>query len=115
MDPSHLHQVIWNLCENAVKYASEVAGGIAVELSYDRTANGRPYLQILDHGPGIPADLEESVFEPFATGRSGGTGLGLYICRELCERNGANLRYRSRASGGSIFEIVFADPGRWEQ
>ena len=49
------------------------------------------------------------------TGRAGGTGLGLYICRELCERNGANLRYRSRASGGSIFEIVFADPGRWEQ
>jgi len=115
MDPSHLHQVIWNLCENAVKYASEAAGGIAVELSFDRTANGRPYLQILDHGPGVPADLEESVFEPFATGRAGGTGLGLYICRELCERNGANLRYRSRASGGSIFEIIFADPGRWEQ
>jgi two-component system sensor histidine kinase PilS (NtrC family) len=105
---------VWNLCENAVKYASETAGAIAVELSFARTTKGRPYMQILDHGPGIPAELEESVFEPFATGRSGGTGLGLYICRELCERNGANLRYRSRESGGSIFEIVFADPDRWE-
>jgi two-component system sensor histidine kinase PilS (NtrC family) len=58
--------------------------------------------------------MEESVFEPFATGRNGGTGLGLYICRELCERNEANLRYRSREGGGSIFQIVFADPDRWE-
>lgn len=115
MDPSHLHQVVWNLCENAVKYASEAAGAIAVELNIDRTANGRPYLQIQDHGPGVPQDLEETVFEPFATGRTGGTGLGLYICKELCERNGANLRYRSRPGGGSIFEIVFADPERWAQ
>ncbi|MGI9292041.1 MAG: sensor histidine kinase [Gammaproteobacteria bacterium] len=115
MDPSHLHQVIWNLCENAVKYASEAAGAIAVEISLDRTSNGRPLLQIQDHGPGIPEELQETVFEPFATGRKGGTGLGLYICKELCERNGANLRYRSRSSGGSIFEIVFADPDRWEE
>jgi two-component system sensor histidine kinase PilS (NtrC family) len=115
MDPSHLRQVIWNLCENAVKYASETAGAIAVELNFGRTSDrGRPYLEISDQGPGIPPDMEESVFEPFATGRNGGTGLGLYICRELCERNEANLRYRSREGGGSIFQIVFADPDRWE-
>jgi len=116
MDPGHLHQVIWNLCENAVKYASETAGGIAVEINYGRLPNnGRPFLEIQDHGPGIPANLEESIFEPFATGRVGGTGLGLYICRELCERNGGTLRYLSRAGGGSVFQIVFADPKRWEQ
>jgi two-component system sensor histidine kinase PilS (NtrC family) len=115
MDPSHLHQVTWNLCENAVKYASETAGAIAVELRYGRLPNnGRPFLEISDHGPGIPADMQDSVFEPFATGQSGGTGLGLYICRELCERNSASLRYRSRDGGGSIFQIVFADPGRWD-
>jgi two-component system sensor histidine kinase PilS (NtrC family) len=115
MDPSHLHQVTWNLCENAVKYASETAGAIAVELSYGRLpANGRPYLEISDHGPGIPENMQDSVFEPFATGQYGGTGLGLYICKELCERNGASLRYRSRAGGGSIFQIVFADPARWD-
>jgi two-component system sensor histidine kinase PilS (NtrC family) len=115
MDPGHLHQVVWNLCENAMKYASETAGAIAVEVSYGRMANsGRPFLEVADHGPGIPAEMADSVFEPFATGRLGGTGLGLYICRELCERNRANLRYRPRESGGSVFQIVFADPARWE-
>jgi two-component system sensor histidine kinase PilS (NtrC family) len=115
MDPSHLHQIAWNLCENSVKYASETAGAIAVEIRFGRLPNGgRPFLEIRDHGPGIPAELEESVFEPFATGRAGGTGLGLYICRELCERSRATLRYRQRDGGGSIFQIVFADPGRWD-
>jgi two-component system sensor histidine kinase PilS (NtrC family) len=114
MDPSHLHQIVWNLCENAVKYASETAGAIAVEISFGRQPNnGRPYLEISDQGPGIPQEMEESMFEPFATGRAGGTGLGLYICRELCERNRAALRYRSREEGGSIFQIVFSDPNRW--
>ena len=79
------------------------------------TNSGRPYLEIRDHGPGIPAELEESVFDPFATGRAGGTGLGLYICRDLCERNRATLRYRPRDGGGSIFQIAFADPGRWDK
>ncbi len=115
MDPGHLHQVTWNLCENAVKYASETAGAIAVELRYGRLSkSGRPFLEISDHGPGIPPELEDSVFEPFATGRLGGTGLGLYICRELCERNGGSLRYRSREGGGSIFQVVFSDPSRWD-
>ena len=115
MDPGHLHQLVWNLCENAMKYASETAGAIAVELSYGRLPNShRPFMEIADHGPGIPPDMQDSIFEPFATGRAGGTGLGLYICRELCERNRATLRYRPRESGGSIFQIVFADPGRWD-
>jgi len=115
VDPGHLHQVAWNLCENAVKYASETAGAIAVELRYGRLSkSGRPFLEISDHGPGIPPELEDSVFEPFATGRMGGTGLGLYICRELCERNGGSLRYRSREGGGSTFQVVFSDPGRWD-
>jgi two-component system sensor histidine kinase PilS (NtrC family) len=115
MDPGHLHQIAWNLCENAVKYASETAGAIAVEMSFGRMPNSnRPFLEISDHGPGIPEDMHDSVFEPFSTGRAGGTGLGLYICRELCERNKASLRYRAREGGGSIFQIIFADPGRWE-
>ncbi len=116
MDPGHLHQVAWNLCENAVKYASETAGGIAVEVRYGRLPNnGRPFLEISDHGPGIPPELEETIFEPFATGRVGGTGLGLYISRELCEWNGGTLRYMSRDGGGSVFQLVFSDPGRWER
>jgi two-component system sensor histidine kinase PilS (NtrC family) len=115
MDRTHLHQIVWNLCDNAVKYASETAGAIAVELSCGRLeSSGRPYLEVADRGPGIEPDKVEQIFEPFYTGHVGGTGLGLYICRELCERNGATLRYLRRAGGGSQFRIVFADPDRWQ-
>ena len=114
MDPSHLRQVLWNLCDNAVKYASET-GGICVELKAGRVpGQGRPYLEVCDHGRGVDAETAEKMFEPFYTERSGGTGLGLYISRELCELNRATLLYLDRPGGGSIFRIVFADPDRWE-
>jgi len=116
MDPSHLHQVCWNLCENALKYASEAAGGICVELTFGRMPGSRrPYLAVSDRGPGIDEEMRERLFEPFATGRSGGTGLGLFISRELCECNRASLVYEPREGGGSIFRIVFSDPARWGQ
>jgi two-component system sensor histidine kinase PilS (NtrC family) len=114
MDRSHLRQVLWNLCDNAVKYASET-GGILVELHADRLqSQGRPYVEVRDHGLGVDQATAEKMFEPFYTERSGGTGLGLYISRELCELNRATLLYLDRPGGGSIFRIVFADPDRWE-
>jgi two-component system sensor histidine kinase PilS (NtrC family) len=115
IDPTHLHQVLWNLCENAIKYASEAAGAIDVELSCGRLEHsGRAYLEVADRGPGIAADKIDVVFEPFYTGKDGGTGLGLFICRELCDCNGANLTYQPRPGGGSIFRIVFSDTARWQ-
>ena len=115
MDPGHLRQVLWNLCDNAVKYASET-GGILVEVRAGRLpSRGRPYLEVLDSGHGVDAATAEKIFEPFFTARSGGTGLGLYISRELCELNRATLLYLDRPGGGSIFRIVFADPDRWER
>jgi two-component system sensor histidine kinase PilS (NtrC family) len=114
MDKSHLRQVLWNLCDNAVKYASET-GGILVEVQGGRmSGQGRPYIDVLDYGHGIDAATADKIFEPFFTARSGGTGLGLYISRELCELNRATLLYLDRPGGGSIFRIVFADPDRWE-
>jgi two-component system sensor histidine kinase PilS (NtrC family) len=114
MDPTHLHQVLWNLCDNAVKYASAAAGAIAVEITCGvLEQSGRPFLDVADRGPGINPDKVEQIFEPFYTTQSGGTGLGLYISRELAERNGASLRYQPRPGGGSAFRIVFADPNRW--
>jgi two-component system sensor histidine kinase PilS (NtrC family) len=114
MDPSHLRQVMWNLCDNAVKYASET-GGIMVELraGYTQRTN-QPYLEVLDRGHGVDPQTADKIFEPFYTDRSGGTGLGLYISRELCELNRATLVFQPREDGGSIFRIVFADPARWE-
>lgn len=114
IDRSHLRQVLWNLCDNAVKYASET-GGIMVELRAGHMQNqSRPYLEVLDCGLGVDKSMAEKIFEPFFTARSGGTGLGLYISRELCELNRATLLYLDRPSGGSIFRIVFADPDRWD-
>jgi len=114
MDPSHLRQVMWNLCDNAVKHASDT-GGIMVELQAGRTQRtGQPFLEVLDHGHGVDPQTADKIFEPFYTDRSGGTGLGLYISRELCELNRASLVFSPRDTGGSIFRIVFADPRRWE-
>jgi two-component system sensor histidine kinase PilS (NtrC family) len=114
MDPTHLHQIAWNLCDNAVKYASAAAGAIAVEMSCGFDSSGRPFVEVADRGAGISAEHIEQIFEPFFTGQPGGTGLGLYISRELCERNGASLRYHPRRGGGSVFRIVFSDPTRWQ-
>lgn len=114
MDPSHFRQVLWNLCDNAVKYASET-GGIMVEIEAGRMqGQSRPYVDVLDHGLGVDSTTAGKMFEPFYTERSGGTGLGLYISRELCELNRASLIYLDRPGGGSIFRIVFADPDRWD-
>jgi two-component system sensor histidine kinase PilS (NtrC family) len=115
MDPVHLHQVLWNLCDNAMRYASEHAGVIAIDLLAGRIPlSDRPFLEVADRGPGIAPNVAERLFEPFVTGTRGGTGLGLYLARELCESNGATLRYAPREGGGSVFRIVFADPERWE-
>lgn len=114
MDPTHLHQIVWNLCDNAVKYASATAGAICVELSCGLVeTSGRAFLDVADRGAGIAEDQAEEIFEPFYTGQAGGTGLGLYISRELAGRNGATLRYHPRPGGGSVFRILLADPHRW--
>ena len=69
---------------------------------------------MLDRGPGIDTPSAERIFEPFFTGRHDGTGLGLFIARELCECNRAALLYEPRPEGGSCFRLIFADPRRWE-
>ena len=115
VDPSHLRQILWNLCENAFRYAVQSEND-RVELRVGRLAGShRPFLEVLDHGPGIEAALTDRIFEPFFTSRASGTGLGLFIARELAQCNGALLVFEPRSGGGSIFRIVFADPRRWEQ
>jgi two-component system sensor histidine kinase PilS (NtrC family) len=114
-DPSHLLQVVWNLCDNAIKYG-EARGGISVEIKLGRLSpSNRPCLEVADRGPGIEPQAVDRIFEPFFTGRKGGTGLGLFIARELCQLNRAILLYEPRSPDGSIFRIVFSDPQRWEE
>ncbi len=117
VDPTQLHQVLWNLCQNALTHGrTEGAAKQAVEIRYGRLAgSGRPYVEVVDHGPGIAAEDTERVFEPFFTKAVRGTGLGLFLARELAESNGAALIHESPASGGALFRLVFTDPGRWEE
>jgi two-component system sensor histidine kinase PilS (NtrC family) len=112
-DPSQLRQIVWNLCENALKYGTS-PGNDVIELRIGRLAStARPFLEVADRGPGIAAQHRERIFEPFFTGNERGTGLGLFLSRELAQTNGATLLYEPRTSGGSLFRIVFRDPERW--
>jgi two-component system sensor histidine kinase PilS (NtrC family) len=114
VDPSQLRQIVWNLCENAVKYGAIEPDTNTVELRVGRMAStARPLLEVADRGPGIAAQHREKIFEPFFTGNAKGTGLGLFLARELAQTNGATLIYEPRTSGGSLFRIVFRDPERW--
>jgi two-component system sensor histidine kinase PilS (NtrC family) len=116
IDGSQLHQILWNLCQNSVTHALPHATDASIELRYGRLASvGRPYLQVADRGRGIESGDTERIFEPFFTKAKRGTGLGLFLARELAQANGATLLYEAREGGGSIFRIVFADPSRWTQ
>jgi two-component system sensor histidine kinase PilS (NtrC family) len=115
VDPSHLRQILWNLCENAFRYSVKGPDD-RVELRIGRLAGSqRPFLEVCDRGPGIDSTISDRIFEPFFTSRASGTGLGLFIARELAQCNRALLVFEPRAGGGSVFRIVFADPQRWEQ
>jgi two-component system sensor histidine kinase PilS (NtrC family) len=108
-DPNQLRQVVWNLCENGLRHSN---GDPSLELNAglgERTR--RPYLEVQDHGEGVPVEVEEQIFEPFYTTRADGTGLGLYLARELCEGNQASLNLMSGAVGGR-FRITFSHPSR---
>jgi len=117
-DPSQLRQIVWNLCENATRYAypdrQALGADDIIEMRCGRLAsNGRPFLEAADRGPGVAAEHIDRIFEPFFTGGRG-TGLGLFLARELAQTNGATLLYEPRHGGGSVFRLVFADPRRWE-
>jgi two-component system sensor histidine kinase PilS (NtrC family) len=101
-DRSHLHQVLWNLLRNAVRHASDARG--AVRLVANVTGD-QVELNVMDDGDGVSKSNQGQLFEPFFTTFSTGTGLGLYLARELCAANGATLEYVEESAGGH-FRIV---------
>ncbi len=109
-DRGHLHQVLWNLCRNALRFGSRLPGSLALSVS---ATTGRVTLDVEDDGPGISAEQQGKLFEPFFTTATDGSGLGLYIAKELCEANGAQLEYRVRQGpdgengAGACFRITF--------
>jgi len=109
MDPHQLTQVLTNLVQNGLRYSSQChpQGQVWLDLFRDPVSD-LPVLEVLDDGPGVPDEQLPNIFEPFYTTDNKGTGLGLYISRELCESNQARLDYQRRQSGGSCLRITFA-------
>jgi two-component system sensor histidine kinase PilS (NtrC family) len=102
---SHLRQILFNLVDNALRYASPAAGAVQVVAGFAQDEEGRPQLWVFDDGPGIAALVRPALFEPFYTTHVRGTGLGLYIAREFALANGSDLSYAARrAMDGSSRE-----------
>lgn len=95
-EPEHLQRVLVNLLDNALRYNSGEPGAILLSLRWlaSVTQEGMLMLSVGNDGEPIQPDTERALFEPFFSTSSRGTGLGLYISRELCERHGASIDYR---------------------
>jgi len=106
-DRSHLNQVMWNLCRNALRHSRRTAASIVVRVALER-AGGVVKLDVVDDGPGVVAEARAQLFEPFFTTAAGGTGLGLYIAREVCEANGATLDYVETPRGAQFTVLCWA-------
>jgi two-component system sensor histidine kinase PilS (NtrC family) len=100
-DHSHLNQVMWNLCRNALQHCRRQHASIRITVSLAGSGN-IVKLDVVDDGPGVPTALRNNLFEPFFTTVSSGTGLGLYIAREVCEANDATLDYVETSTGAQF-------------
>ena len=100
-DRGHFNQIVWNLVRNAWQHCQKKQASVrlAARAGYMGDA---VILELADDGPGIPAELRGQIFEPFFTTRPGGTGLGLYIARELADANGATLELLPRSPGAQF-------------
>jgi len=113
VDPLKLRRVLLNLLENAIKYSPD---GGPVVLRVKSGENGRLRLQVHDNGLGIPRGEQERIFEKFYRSDPqlargvGGTGLGLYICRELVQRMGGEIEVESEPGKGSTFTVDLPVP-----
>ena len=111
--PSQLEQVLNNLCDNGLRYSEKQMGEAVITLELGVSAGTQTaWLDVIDEGAGVPYSEAEQIFEPFYTTESGGTGLGLFICKELCEANNARLFYQRTADGRSAFRLGFPHPER---
>ncbi len=108
VDPDQLGQVVGNLTQNAIRHSPPFSGQPLIALKAGLDQDNRPCLDVIDWGTGIPAEIIDNIFDPFFTTTPKGTGLGLYIARELCEGNGARLDCHPGDKIGSRFRITFA-------
>ncbi len=112
VDPQHLQQVVWNLVQNAIRYGRQpnepARVSVIARLAADK---GPPLIEIIDRGPGIPPKVAAQIFEPFYTTHEYGTGLGLYLAKQMSEASQASLEYVPVAGGGACFRVTLTPAG----
>lgn len=112
-DQSQLRQILVNLFDNGLRYSKKSTGSekILVKIK-NNTDNLSVSLEIIDFGQGVPKESRNKLFEPFFTTESAGTGLGLYLCKELCESNHIEIQYLMNEENMSCFTLGFSHPDK---
>jgi two-component system, NtrC family, sensor histidine kinase PilS len=111
-DLSQLQQVLTNICDNGLRYSCPPPGHEDLRLEIGCDHYQQPFIRVVDYGPGISEENAKHLFEPFFTTENTGSGLGLYICKELCEANQALINYQRTDANESCFHIQLAHPDK---
>ena len=109
-DPMHVQQIMWNLCNNAWRHSTK--GSDAIKVSIKPSGKLNVSIVVSDDGPGAAPEIRNRLFEPFFTTEKGGTGLGLYVARELAHANLGQLHYHPELNG---FELILPKDNNHEE
>ncbi len=104
-DRRHINQILWNLCKNGWRHCKQLENSLKLTVSVTDKARTIT-IEVTDDGDGIPDEVSSRLFEPFFTTEKTGTGLGLYIGRELADANGAKLHFKTSNSGTRFFLLI---------
>jgi two-component system, NtrC family, sensor histidine kinase PilS len=112
-DPVHLTRILTNLVDNGMRFSNQEVSQYWIKLVISKDSNSSlPFLDVYDKGPGIPKKDQQHIFEPFFTTSHEGSGLGLYLAKELCEVNYASLNYFGDTPENSHFRVGFSHTER---
>ena len=109
-DPMHVQQIMWNLCNNAWRHSTK--GSDAIQVLIKPSGKLNVSIVVSDDGPGAAPEIRNQLFEPFFTTEKGGTGLGLYVARELAHANLGQLHYHPELNG---FELILPKDNNHEE